>query len=328
VTGPPPRHRRCSRFPGVSAWSPSSARLLDQAGITDPGQRTGYEVCRRLHRRHGRTYYLATQLLPPQKRPHVWALYGFARYADDFVDSLAQPDPKALLDWGSAFLDNVTSVAGPSDPVGRAMAHTMRRWGIPRSHVEAFLESMQMDISITGYPTYADLEQYMYGSAAVIGLQMLPILEPLVPEASARARALGEAFQLTNFIRDVGEDLRRGRVYLPQEDLDVFGVTRQALAGGVMTTPVRELIRFEVARARTLYAFAEPGIAMLHPTSRDCVRTAFTLYGGILDAVEAAGHQVLTQRVAVPLRRRLQVAMPAWRQARTVRRDQERWTAA
>ena len=107
----------------------------------------------------------------------------------------------------------------------------------------------------------------MYGSAAVIGLQMLPILEPLTPEAGARARALGEAFQMSNFIRDVGEDLKRGRVYLPQEDLDTFGVTRAALARGSVTPLIRELLAFEIERTRAMYAFAEPGIDMLHPTS-------------------------------------------------------------
>ena len=167
-----------------------SARALDAAGITDPRLRAAYEECRRLHAAHGKTYYLATLLLPPAKRPYVWALYGFARYADEFVDSLEAPDPQALLDWGAAFLDGL-SAASPSTadphPVSRAMTHTMRRWLIPRAHVEAFLESMRMDITVTGYATYADLEKYMYGSASVIGLQMLPILEPVAPEAAARA---------------------------------------------------------------------------------------------------------------------------------------------
>ena len=303
-----------------------SARALDAAGITDPALRAAYEECRKLHAAHGKTYYLATMLLPPAKRPYVWALYGFARYADEFVDSLEAPDPQALLDWGAAFLDGLSAEPGSiTHPVSLAMTHTMRRWLIPRVHVEAFLESMQMDITVTGYPTYADLEKYMYGSASVIGLQMLPILEPVAPEAAARARTLGEAFQMSNFVRDVGEDLQRGRVYLPQEDLDTFGVTRDILARGVVTPSVRELLRFEIERTRALYAFAEPGIDMLHPTSRDCVRTAFTLYGGILDSVEAAHYQVLTQRVSVPLTRRLAVALPAARHARSVRREQERW---
>jgi phytoene synthase len=305
-----------------------SARALDAAGITDPELRAAFEECRRLHAMHGKTYYLATLLLPPAKRPYVWALYGFARYADEFVDSLEAPDPAALLTWGKAFLDGLRFEPGsgrPTHPVSLAMTHTMRRWHIPRAHVEAFLESMRMDIEVTGYRTYGDLETYMYGSASVIGLQMLPILEPVAPEAAPRARALGEAFQMSNFIRDVGEDLQRGRVYLPQEDLDLFGVSRETLGRAVVTPSVRELLRFEIERTRKLYAFAGPGIDMLHPTSRDCVRTAFTLYSEILVAVERANYQVLTQRVSVPLTRRLAVALPAARHARTVRHEQERW---
>ena len=141
-----------------------SARALDAAGITDPALRAAFEECRKLHAAHGRTYYLATLLLPPAKRPYVWALYGFARYADEFVDSLEAPDPQALLDWGAAFLDGLSADAGEiTHPVSLAMTHTMRRWQIPRTHVEAFLDSMQMDITVTGYPTYKDLEGYMYG---------------------------------------------------------------------------------------------------------------------------------------------------------------------
>ncbi len=304
-----------------------SRRALDAAGITDPGLREAYERCRRLNAAHGKTYYLATRLLPPAKRPYVWALYGFARHCDEFVDSLTEPRPEELAAWGAAFLETFSGTA-PDGPVAAAMFDTMRRWAIPRAHVEAFLESMQMDVAVTEYATYADLERYMYGSAAVIGLQMLPILEPLTPEAGSRARALGEAFQMSNFIRDVGEDLRRGRIYLPQEDLETFGVTRQALARGSVTPMIRELLRFEIERTRGLYAFAEPGIAMLHPTSRDCVRTAFELYREILDAVERAGYQVLTQRLAVPMTRRLAVALPRLRRARAARREQRRWVTA
>jgi phytoene synthase len=303
----------------------SSASDLTAAGISDPTLRADFEACRRLHAEHGRTYYLATKLLPPAKRPFVWALYGFARHADEYVDSLTAPSPQSLLTWSRQFLESLGS-GESTNPVSRAMLHTMRRWSIPRTHVEAFLDSMRMDITVTGYPTYADLEKYMYGSASVVGLQMLPILEPLTPEAAAHARALGEAFQMSNFIRDVGEDLRRGRVYLPEEDLDAFGVTREALHRGTVTAPIRELLRFEITRTRALYAFAEPGIDMLHPTSRDCVRTAFVLYGRILDAVEAAHYQVLTQRVSVPRIDRLRVALPAWRHARAVRKDARHWT--
>jgi 15-cis-phytoene synthase len=301
-------------------WIPRvSRRELDAAGITDPWLRAAYQACRRLNAAHGRTYYLATLLLPPAKRPHVHALYGLARYADELVDDLDEPDPAKLVRWGARFLEDLDR-GSSSHPISAAAIHTARTWDIPRDTFEAFLASMQMDITVTEYSTYADLEHYMYGSAGVIGLQMVPILEPLDARAAGHARILGEAFQMSNFIRDVAEDLRRGRVYLPQEDLDRFGVIRADLAPGRTPPHVRELLAFEVARTRRLYAGAEPGIDMLHPTSRDCIRTAFTLYRGILDAVEKAGYQVLDRRVAVPLPRRLRVAVPALVRARRARR--------
>jgi phytoene synthase len=295
-----------------------STRELDAAGIHDPSLRASYERCRRLNASHGRTYYLATLLLPPAKRPHVHALYGVARFADELVDAMTGPDPQALLEFERTILHDLGRGTS-GHPVGAAAVHTARTWGIPTEYFVAFFESMRMDITVTGYPTYQDLERYMYGSAAVIGLQMVPVLEPLHPEATDRARRLGEAFQLSNFIRDIAEDLARGRVYLPQEDLDRFGVTRPDLAPGPTPPEVRELLAFEVSRARALYAAAEPGIDMLHPSSRDCIRTAFVLYRGILDAVERADYRVLDRRVAVPIPRRLSVALPALVRARRAR---------
>jgi len=294
-----------------------SGRELDAAGITDPGLRASYEACRRLNAQHGRTYYLATLLLPAWKRPYVHALYGFARYADEIVDDLASTatDAEKATALGPQLMDT---------PVGRALQDTLRRWDIPLAHVEDFLASMRMDLTVTDYPTYADLMTYVHGSAAVIGLQMVPLLEPLVPRhvAEPYAADLGIAFQLTNFIRDVGEDLHRGRVYLPLEDLEQFGVTREHLEHGVVDGPVRRLLAFEVARTRELYRTAAHGVRLLHPTSRPCIETAMQLYGGILDEVERADYQVLRQRVSVSTRRRAAVAGPglvrAWRARRGV----------
>ncbi len=295
-------------------------RDLDAAGITDPVLRADYEECRRLNAAHGRTYYLATRLLPPAKRPHVHALYGFARYADELVDHPGA-DPGALVPWTDRFLDHLKADSADSpDPVARAVVHTIRTWGLPVEHFEAFITSMRMDLTVTGYPTYADLERYMYGSAAVIGLLMVPILEPADDDAYPPARALGEAFQLTNFIRDVGEDLRRGRVYLPEEDLARFGVTRADLARPAPTAAVKALLAFEIGRARTLYRQAEPGIRLLHPSSRDCVATAMRLYAGILDEIERCDYDVLRNRVTVPVRTRVRVAVPALVRARRARR--------
>ncbi len=270
--------------------------------------------------RFGRTYYLATMLLPPAKRPYVHSLYGFARYADDIVDN----DDPATRDttfrrWTEHVLADLGTDLGTdhcADPICWALSYTMRTWGLERRLFEAFLGSMLMDLTVTEYPTYSALERYMYGSAAVIGLQMTAILEPLDEEAYPRAQALGEAFQLTNFLRDVAEDLRRGRIYLPQEDLAGFGVTRADLAAGRVTAGVRELLRFEIARTRRLYEHAYGGIGMLAPSSRDCVETAYRLYGAILDEIERADYQIFDHRVSVGLARRAGVAMPHYLHAR------------
>jgi phytoene synthase len=301
-------------------------RELDAAGITGAALRASYQRCRRLNARHGHTYYLATLLLPPAKRPYVHALYGFARYADEIVDDLdctLTPAERAgwLEKWGGRFLADLRG-GGSDDPVGRAVLDTVHRWQIPLELFEDFLAAMRMDLTVTEYADYAELARYMWGSAAVIGLQVLPILQPVTDPAVAEPYAadLGLAFQLSNFIRDVGEDLRRGRVYLPMADLAQFGVDRDRLARGVVDGPIRRLLAYEIARARQLYRSAEPGIRLLHPTSRDCVRTALRLYRGILDAVERADYRVLDRRVSVSLPRRAAVAVPGLVRARAARR--------
>jgi phytoene synthase len=283
---------------------------LTLAGIREPELRRCYEQCRRLTAEHGRTYYLATWLLPPAKRPHVWALYGFARWADELIDS-ADPDPAGLLAWSQQATRDLAR-GRSDDPVINATAHTVRTFGIDLDLFADFLTSMQMDITVTSYPTYADLQVYTRGSAMVIGLMMLPVLGSLTPDAAAPAQALGEAFQMSNFIRDVGEDLARGRVYLPEEDLDRFGVTREQLAAGAVTDDIRKLLAFEIARTRDLYAQAWPGVQLVEPSSRPCLRTAIELYGGILAEVERADYQVLDRRVTVPARQRARVAAPAY----------------
>jgi phytoene synthase len=284
-----------------------------------------YERCRQLHARHGRTYYLATLLLPRWKRRHVHALYGFTRYADEIVDDLDStldgPGQAATLRvWAEGFFAGLRG-APVEDPILPAVLHTVRAFDLDVGDFERFLASMAMDLTVDGYATYTDLLGYMEGSAAVIGTMMTPILEPADPAAARdHARQLGLAFQLTNFIRDVAEDARRGRVYLPAEDLERFGVRRSDLAAPVTPPAVRELVAFEVERARGHYRAAEPGIGLLAPSSRPCIRVAFDLYGGILDEVERAGYQVLDRRVAVPRHRRLGVAGRQLLAARTAAR--------
>jgi phytoene synthase len=267
-----------------------------------------YARCRELNKRYGTTYYWSTYALPRVKRHHVWALYAFCRHADDIVDDLGPVDvevrEKALTDFGDRFFDDLD--AGHSDDaVLKAVVHTVRAFDIDPDCFARFLRSMAMDLTVTSYATWDDLLGYMDGSAAVIGEMMLPILEPLTPDALAPARDLGDAFQLTNFLRDVAEDLDRGRVYLPQEDLDRFGAdpARRTVDG-----PWRALMAFEIDRARGLYRSADRGVAMLPPTSARCIQAARTLYSEILDRIEAAGYDVFTHRATVPTWRKATLA--------------------
>jgi phytoene synthase len=267
-----------------------------------------YERCRELHRKHGRTYYLATRLLPAWKRRHVHALYGFTRYADEIVDNFP-PAERAirLTEWSSHFMAGLRGEP-VDDPLLPAVLHTIAVFDLDLEDFDKFLRSMAMDLTVTRYATYDELIDYMEGSAAVIGTMMLPILGSSDrPAAREPARQLGFAFQLTNFIRDVAEDLERGRIYLPLSDLEQFGVLPSDLRMG--SPKIKNLIAYEVSRAREHYAAAAPGITMLEPASQACMRTAFALYGGILDEVEAAGFDVFARRATVPNRRRAAVAM-------------------
>jgi phytoene synthase len=220
----------------------------------------------------------------------------------------------ARLDALDAELALALSGAPATSPVLAALADTSRRYAIDRRYFADFLTSMRMDTEVTDYPSMAELQRYMHGSAAVIGLQLLPILGTVGPRSAAEphAAALGVAFQLTNFLRDVGEDLDRGRVYLPADTLAAFGVDRARLLRCRDTRRadgrVRRALAQLVADTRQVYRQAEPGLDLLDPVARPCVRCAFVLYRDILTEIEAADYDILHRRVTVPLSRRLTIA--------------------
>lgn len=291
---------------------------LTAAGITDPVLRESFQECKRLNAEHGKTYYLATLLLPKEKRPYVHALYGFARFADEIVDDLAstltiEEKRAALESWGSAILRDIKS-GQSSDHIGRALVHTVSTFSIPISYFEAFLHSMSMDLSVTSYRRYEDLMEYVYGSAAVIGLEMVHILGVLpghLNEALVAAEKLGIAFQLANFIRDVGEDLDRGRIYLPLEELERFGVSPDLLAKRRLTPEIVAALQFQIERVRRLQREAAEGIGLLPPSVRPCIEAASELYCGIVDEVERIDYEIFTYRAKTSRIRRLRVALPA-----------------
>jgi len=282
-----------------------------------------YQECKRLNSLHGKTYYLATLLLPKNKRPYVHALYGFARYADEIVDDLSStlsPQEKAdvLRSWSSGVLSDLA--AGRStDHIGRALVDTVKKFDIPHQHFVDFLHSMEMDLTVTQYQTYEDLLEYVYGSAAVIGLEMVPILGYSDDRAFEAAKKLGIAFQLANFIRDVGEDLERGRVYLPLQELAQFGVDRAMLERRVLTPEIVAALKFQIARVRQLQSESEIGIEYLDKESRPCIRAASELYCGIVDEVEAIGYDIFNKRAKTSTARRARVAGLAYVQAISAR---------
>jgi 15-cis-phytoene synthase len=270
----------------------------------------GYAACARLTRRYGTTYAWGAMLLPPVRRRHVHAVYALCRLADDIVDApgATQGDvaatAAALAEFRGRFTD---ALAGrPSDDVLAAVAHTVRTVGIDPACFDRFFAAMEQDLTVASYETWADLRGYMDGSAAVIGEMMLPVLGASEPAAFEPARALGEAFQLTNFLRDVGEDLERGRVYVPAVDLRRFGADP---ARRVVDDAWRELMRFEIARNRALYALAWEGVQWLPPASARCVATAHLLYSRILERIEGRDYDVFSGRARVATWRKAGIAL-------------------
>ncbi|GAB3548419.1 phytoene synthase [Actinopolyspora lacussalsi] len=296
-----------------------SERELDAAGIHSPWLRAAYRRSRELNARHGRTYFLATRLLPPSRRPAIHALYGLAREVDDIVDEPRGPLERrtrhARIDDLWRELDRGFAGERSQLAVVRAVVDTANRYGIEQRHFNSFMASMRQDLTVAGYRNRAELDEYVHGSAEVIGLQVLPVLGTRCPpeEAAPYAAALGNAFQLTNFLRDVGEDLRKGRVYLPADELLAFGVDeprlRHCLETGRADRRVRSALADQIARTRAIYRYAAEGIEMLDPISRPCIATAYTLYGEILDRIVESGYDVFANRVSVSRSRGFGVAL-------------------
>jgi phytoene synthase len=264
---------------------------LDAARIHDPALRTGYLRCRALHAAYGRQTFRATLLLPPAKRPYVHALYGFARHAADMAaEPFEQWSEDVLIDleWGAT-----------SEPVSRALIDTAARWTIPHGYFADFLAAVRADRTVTRYLTFEDLTGYLWGSSGVIGLQLLPIIGRRDTgvrwdELEAPAVDLGVAFRLTTVLRDVGKDVRRGRVYLPQDSLAQFGVDRDRLTRGRVDEPIRNLLAWEIERTRRLYRRAETGIPLAAVTSQRCLGTALRSHERMLDDIERRDYDVFT----------------------------------
>jgi phytoene synthase len=264
-----------------------------------------YARCRQLNKAYGTTYYASTLLLPRVKRHHVHALYAFCRYADDTVDDLGEVPvaerERALAEFGERFFSDLER-GDSDDEILKAVVHTVNAFDLNPDCFRRFLRSMVLDLTVETYESFDDLLDYMDGSAAVLGEMMLPILEPESAAALRHARDLGIAFQLTNFLRDVNEDLDRHRVYVPQEDLKRFDADPWERR---VTPEWRALMDFEIRRTREYYVSADLGIPLLPPSSARCIVAARRLYSEILDRIEKADGDVFTTRARVPAARKV-----------------------
>jgi len=275
-----------------------------------------YRSCYAITRKHSCSFFLSSQLLPADKRRAVRALYAFCRTSDDLVDQPQANAIQALATW-------VALVHAPQPPPDNAVLlawnDTLNRYGVPRALPDELLAGIAMDLTVDRYDTFDDLWLYCYRVASIVGLISMRIIG-YREGAVNYAIKLGVALQLTNILRDVGEDAQRRRVYLPREDLEQFGLCADDILNGRRDESFRSLMRFEIERAHCLYEAAWPGIALLNPDGQLAITAAAEIYRGILGKIHQSDYNVYQRRAYVPLAHKLLLLWRArWRQGRADR---------
>jgi phytoene synthase len=267
------------------------------------------EQAREMTRRYAKTFYFASHALPPEKRQAAYALYSFCRYVDNIADEATDSEgARVLLHDVRRRLDEVYD-AGHRVARWTVLQETVERYGIPKEYFLDLIEGVEMDLAGTRCRTFAELRKYCYHVASVVGLMMARILQPDDGDALSCAEDLGTAMQLTNILRDVGEDYGMQRIYLPGDEMEEWGLAEDVLAGQKVTPAFRAFMQFNIARARAFYRRAESGIrALPDDGSRFCVRLMSTLYGRILNSIEANGYDVFNRRAHVPVSEKLRLA--------------------
>ena len=284
-------------------------------GLDSDKLASGFAKCKEFTKRYGTSFYFATQFFPAETRLGIYAVYAFARIPDEIVDDPHMSDKVAALaelrDWRQRWLDAMA--AGESeDDVMNAIVWAFTKYGIPVSEGEAFLKSMFMDEEKREYADRAELDEYMYGSAGVIGLMVTRIVGFSTEEAFPYAVKLGYAFQLTNFLRDIREDCDElGRVYMPKDELAKFGLDKNDIRRHVRDPRFIEFMKFEIEQTRQMYREALPGIKMLNWRGRLAVRVSFVLYKAILGEIERANYNVFAGRVRTKAKQKVALSLKA-----------------
>jgi phytoene synthase len=296
---------------------------MRQCSVTDP-----YEYCRKITRRASKTFYWGSSFLPQPKRKAIWAVYAFCRMVDDIVDEAVEAegtreprtghlygvkDPRCELDYWHQSLQHVYNGEGSGDsPIMQAWEDMLQTYAVPIKPALELLDGVAMDLSNRRYQSFAELELYCYRVAGTVGLLTSPIFGYNDERALTYAVELGIALQLTNILRDVGEDLRRNRIYLPLEEMERFRYSEEDLQQGVINDAFRELIHFQMARAEEYYIRGQQGIGLLHPDCQLSVKLSGVLYQRILERIRSNDYNVFTKRASIPLQTKLVAASVCW----------------
>lgn len=318
-------------------------KVLNERAPLDSERVPAFAAARNICRRHANGFFFASAFLPIEKRNAVYAVYAFCRLMDDAIDEPALKEavlpPTSLgvsccstgsLDQKLAlFRDRLDEIyehrlelpslefRDESQHALYAFVQTVHRYQIPRQYFLDLAEGCRMDLTVSRYATWGSLEKYCYNVAGVMGLILCCILGVSHSDAGKHAVQLGNAMQLTNILRDIKEDLGRGRLYLPLEDLARFKVTQQELSAGIVTPNLRELMKFEIGRARDLYRQGAEGLCWLEGDGSRLTTSAMAvIYSGVLRAIEQQDYDVFSSRAHLSLAQKIRRLAPAWRLSR------------
>ena len=273
-----------------------------------------YQHCAEVTRQHSKTFYLTSSLLGAEAQKAARALYAFCRISDDLADEEAENRLAKLETWKRCSLSEHPH---RDHVVPLAWADTRARYGIPMEYAEQLLEGVAQDLTKTRYANFDELAHYCYGVASTVGLMTMHIIGFSGPGAIPYAIKLGVALQLTNILRDVGEDWQNGRIYLPQDELTSFDLSDDDIGQGQVTENWRDFMRFQIARNRQLYAEAMPGIGMLARQGQFAIAASAELYQAILEDIEANDYDVFTKRAHISGSEKLKRLPSIWWRVRS-----------
>ena len=284
---------------------------------TQPDLDAAYDLCRRITKTEAKNFYYAFRTLPPVKRRAIYAAYAFCRICDDISDEDMSHEKR--LDGFRGVRESLVQArqGGFDEPVFAALGDAAMQFGIPWEHFDEILSGVEMDLDVSRYETFDDLREYCHKVASVVGLVSIRIFgHDEHPEVETYAVDLGLAMQLTNILRDIKEDAGRDRVYIPQDELRRFGVSEEDLTNGVVNEPFRELMRFQVERAREFFESGRKLIPLLEPDARACTAVLIRVYTSILNRIEATDYDVFSKRVNLSTGEKLVTMAKLWTMSR------------